>query len=694
MAMIALIAIRCVVYTISWYKTFSIHLCNTIDLLFLHTLYTIMMNSFKILLLIAFTSFSSSTFAQKAQDVLLTINDEDISVAEFKRVYLKNLNLVQDDSQKDVTAYLDLFTDYKLKIQEAYALDLDEKESYKRELEGYRLQLSRNYIMDIDVTDALIKEAYDRLKKEVKARHILVRVEDGATPADTLKAFSKIQEARSKIMAGEDFKTIAKAYSEDPSAQTNGGELGWFKAFKMVYSFETAAYQTPMNEVSEPFKTRFGYHIVQPTAERAGEGEVTASHIMVALKQSNSKVDPEKRINEIYVLLEQGQDFAKLARSYSEDKKSGKKGGILNKFSKGQLSSPFFENKVFELTTENSYTKPFKTDFGWHIAKLIQRHPLGDYEQMKYELEGRVKRDSRAKIITASLATKLFERYGIKKNNKLVDYFKEIVTPDVLQKKWVFDTSLEGLDKKALQIRDSIFTYKDVGTFLQGEQSQSKPFATVNDYVEDKVHLFFESRVRNYHLKYLEIEDAEFGALLNEYKEGLLLFDLMETKVWNQAKTDTVGLRTHYERNLEKYQWPERMELTLLTATEKSMAEKGRALLLEGKTISEITEELNTNGEINILSTSKTTPTKDLVLPEGVTLSKGVSGIIEGEDFNVYNVTNILPAGNKTLKEAKGRASSDFQKQVEQKWMDGLRAKSKIKIHKKVLKKLSKQLNK
>ncbi|MFT6416132.1 MAG: peptidyl-prolyl cis-trans isomerase SurA, partial [Dokdonia sp.] len=414
-----------------------------------------MNNISKTLFFLILTSLSNLTYAQKDKDVLLTINKEDISVGNFKRVYLKNLNLVQDTSQKDVTSYLELYTDYKLKIQEAYNLGLNDKESYIQELKGYQVQLSRNYIMDIDVTEALVKEAYDRLAREVSARHILVHIKEGASPADTLKAFSKIQDARLKIVAGEDFVTVAKAYSDDPSAQTNGGDLGWFKAFKMLYAFETAAYQTTLGEISQPIRTRYGYHIVQPTAERTGEGDVTAAHIMIALKQSDNTVDPEKRINKIYALLGQGQDFAKLARSYSEDKKSGKKGGILNKFSKGQLSSPLFENEVFALTDEGSYTQPFKTDFGWHIAKLLKKHPLGTYEQMKYELEGRVKRDSRAKIITDSLATQLFERYEVKSNAAIVTFFSDVVTPEVLQKKWVFDTTLDGLEKQALQIRDT-----------------------------------------------------------------------------------------------------------------------------------------------------------------------------------------------------------------------------------------------
>ncbi|MFT6415596.1 MAG: peptidyl-prolyl cis-trans isomerase SurA, partial [Dokdonia sp.] len=278
-------------------------------------------------------------------------------------------------------------------------------------------------------------------------------------------------------------------------------------------------------------------------------------------------------------------------------------------------------------------------------------------------------------------------------NAAIVTFFSDVVTPEVLQKKWVFDTTLDGLEKQALQIRDTTLTYMDVGLFLEGEQQLSKPFPTVVAFVQDKVDLFFESRVRRYHLAHLAVEDPEFGALLTEYKEGLLLFDLMASKVWNQAKTDTLGLQAFYAQNKDKYQWAERMEFTVLSATEKDMAQRGRALLKEGQTIEEIESLLNSKGEINVLFTSRTVPTEEVNLPEGVTLSKGISAIIKGEDFSVYNVTNILPAGTKTLEEVKGKVSSDFQKEVETKWIEKLRAKSNIKVNKKTLKKLTKQLN-
>ncbi len=639
-----------------------------------------------------FVFFSTTTLAQKDTDVLLTINDEDITVATFKRVYLKNLNLVQDENQKDVRSYLDLFIDYKLKIGEAYRQGLDQKESYQKELKGYRKQLSKNHVTDIAVTDALIKEAYDRTIKEVNARHILVRIPADATPADTLAAYQKIAEAKQKIEAGEDFASVAKSYSEDPSAQQNGGELGWFKAFKMVYPFETAAYNTTVGEVSEPFRTRFGYHILQPIASRKGEGEVIAAHIMIALKQSDKSLDPEKRIWEIYRLLEQGEDFKTLARTYSDDKKSGRNGGQLNKFSKGQLSSEVFENKVFDLKDEGSYTQPFKTSFGWHIAKLIKKYPVGDFEQMKYELEGKVKRDGRAKIINDSLAFQLMDRYQIKSMPEVITFFKKNHNLEMGQTNWTPDTTTVAMTAKAFQIKDMPFYYKDIAQRLAAEQQSLASYASVSNFITKKVTDFFKEEVINYHLEHLEEEDQDFAAVVTEYKEGLLLFDLMESTIWNQAKTDTLGLKQYFQNHQSKYQWPERYNLTVYTASDKSKAEQTRVLLLQGKTAKEVKQALNTDEKVHVLATTKQLAVSDLKLPEDARLPEGISQVIAGDGYSVYHVHEIMPAGPKTLDEARGLVASDYQKALEKEWIANLRDKASISIKKRVLKKLTAQL--
>ncbi|RMB57383.1 peptidylprolyl isomerase [Dokdonia sinensis] len=652
-----------------------------------------MIRRIKNLLSLSFLVIASISYGQQDSDILLTINEEKISVAEFKRVYLKNLNLVQDDSQKDVEGYLDLFIDYKIKIQEAYNQKLDEKETYQREMKGYRRQLVKNHLTDIEVTDKLVKEAYDRINEEVKARHILVRINDESNAADTLKAFNKIIEARKKIIDGDSFTSVAKRYSDDPSAKQNGGELGWFKAFKMVYPFETTAYNTPVGEISKPFRTRFGYHIVQPTERRKSAGEVAASHIMIALKQKDTTVDPEKRINEIYALLRQGEPFKSLAIKYSEDKKSGKKGGTLNKFSKGQLSSTTFENKVFALNKEGDYTEPFKTDFGWHIAKLEKRYPIGSYDQMKYELESKVKRDARARIISERLTDRLFEKYNVTIPNDLVSFFNAIVTDAVNQEKWKFDATLDGLDKIALTLNDTIYSYMDVGEFLERSQVRSKKYASTSEFVENKIASFFETKTLQYHEEHLEEQDPDFAGIITEYKEGLLLFDLMESTIWNRAKTDSLGLLKYYNKNSKNYQWDKRIDATVINTSDKAVAEQARQMLNDGQTVDQVTAALNEGTQINIIVTRRTFSVNDPSLPKRLNIALGISDVLGEKDYEVYQIHDILPAGVKALDEVKGQVATDFQKEVEEIWVKQLRDNAKIDINTKVLKKLSKSLN-
>src|SRR5690606_12047347 len=207
---------------------------------------------------------SALSFAQQTKkEVLFTINENPYYTDEFVRVYNKNLDLVKDDSQKDLDNYLNLFIGYKLKVNRAYELGLQNNRKYQLELKNYREQLSKNYHLDKEVTDELVEEAYNRLQKEVKASHILFMLDENASPADTLRVYNKAMEIRAKALAGEDFGKLAQQYSEDKSAKENYGELGYFSAFRMVYPFETGAYTTPKGEVSKPVRSRFGYHIIK-----------------------------------------------------------------------------------------------------------------------------------------------------------------------------------------------------------------------------------------------------------------------------------------------------------------------------------------------------------------------------------------------------------------------------------------------
>ncbi|MFM7896856.1 MAG: peptidylprolyl isomerase, partial [Flavobacterium sp.] len=305
------------------------------------------------LLIFGFLLVQSFLFAQ-TKEVLFTIDNHPYYTDEFIRVYNKNLDLVKDDSQKDLDKYLDLFLGYKLKVEKANKIGLQNGTSYQNELKSYRNQLSKNYVNDSKVTNELVHEAYDRMQQEVRASHILILVDEGASPQDTLKAYNKILDIKKRLDAGEDFVTVAKQTSEDPSVKENNGDLGYFSAFRMVYPFENAAYKTKVGQVSKPFRTRFGYHIIKVVDKRVNRGEVTVAHIMV-LKQTDATQQEKAKttIDDIYKKIQQGENFESLAQQFSEDKSSAPKGGVLQRFGSGQLSSEEFENVAFELKEKN-----------------------------------------------------------------------------------------------------------------------------------------------------------------------------------------------------------------------------------------------------------------------------------------------------------------------------------------------------
>ncbi|MFN5772536.1 peptidylprolyl isomerase, partial [Flavobacterium sp.] len=374
------------------------------------------------LLLVFFTALSVHSQQQNTtKEVLFTINDQPYYTDEFIRVYRKNLDLVKDESQKDLNQYLDLYIGYKLKVNKAFKLGLQQGSAYQNELKSYRTQLSKTYLMDSKVTQALMDEGYDRLQKEINASHILLMVDENAAPADTLAAYQKAMAIRDRIVkGGEDFGTVAEETSQDPSAKENKGNLGYFTAFRMVYAFENGAYKTPVGKVSMPVRSRFGYHLIKVNDIRNNRGEISVSHIMVLKpKEGEDPLKAKTKIEEIYQKIQQGESFEELAKQLSEDKSSSTKGGLLNKFASGQLSSEVFENEAFALSKEQPLSKPFETAYGWHIVKFNEKYPLRSKDEMKSELETKIARDDRSRKISDALAVKLRQKYPMKRDNKL-----------------------------------------------------------------------------------------------------------------------------------------------------------------------------------------------------------------------------------------------------------------------------------
>ncbi|TPN85347.1 peptidylprolyl isomerase [Aquimarina algicola] len=631
--------------------------------------------------------------AQQSKDILFTIDNTPVYISEFKKVYLKNIDLVKDESQKNVDEYLNLFIDYKLKLKEAKQLGLDTKDTYLKELEGYRKQLAKAYLTDTETSDALVKEAYERSLERLNASHILIMVKPNASAEDTLKAFNKIQEAKSKIDSGAPFSEIAKIYSEDPSVKKNNGDLGWFSVFRMVYPFEEAAYNTEVGNVSTPFRTQYGYHIVKVNKREKKLGEVTAAHIMVAVNQNRTSEQAQQRINEINQQLKQGVAFASLAKQYSDDPSTAVEGGKLRKFGQGALNSEKFEQTAFGLQEENQISEPIKTRYGWHIIQLLEKHLPKSFEEAKLQIVEKVKRDSRSKLVTDSFLNSLREKYSIKENKEAIAHFNDVMTPMFKKEEWNF-TKTKNDNKLIFQINNKTYSYKDFSDFIFRNQGKSKMYKDVSLFTHETYKQFESSSLLKYYEEHLEEDNEEFASVINEYRDGLLLFDLMESKIWNISKTDSLGLKKFYEDQKDKYVQNEVYKILKASSTKENVITEVQKLLKEQKSIEEIKKQINKNDAVLVLFSEEELIKGEDNLPKDFSGEKGKFMITESDNFTTLMVVkDILPSRLKTFEETKGEVINDFQKNIESQWLDHLRSKYSVRINKKTLKKAKKELS-
>jgi len=646
-----------------------------------------------------FGLFFLISFASNAQtntkEVLFTVNEKPYYTDEFSRIYKKNLDLVKDDSQKDLNKYLELFVGYKLKVNKAYKLGLQNGTQYQNELKSYRTQLAKNYFNDTKITQELLEEGYSRLQKEIRASHILILVDENASAEDTLKAYKKMEDISKKAIAGENFDDLAVQFSEDPSAKENKGDLSYFTAFRMVYPFENAAYKTPKGKISKIIRTRFGYHILKVTDIRANRGEITVAHIMILKPKPEEKdKDAEKTINEIYQKIQQGEKFEDLAKQFSDDKSSSSKGGQLNKFGSGQLSSEEFENAAFSLANTDDISKPFQSEFGWHIVKLIEKHPIKSLDEMKNELETKIGKDDRSKKITASLNEKLRKKYTYKRDDKQYGLISKLVTNDFYDSKWKLPENLTDYSATLLSINTKKIDGKAFLDYIEKQQKAGLKVKPLSKLVDALYGNFLDEQLTAYYDENLENEFPDFANVMEEYRDGLLLFDLMEKEIWDRAKTDTIGLNTFYDEHKMEHMWKKRVDVTIASSTKQDIIKKAHALLKKKEKPQDIKDKLNVDNVINVMMNSGVFEEGSDALPKTMKYDVGVSDVFsEGEYYFVTKVEKVIPAGVKTLDECKGKLINEYQQYLELRWVDDLKSEFTIKINNDAFEHVKKQLN-
>ncbi len=623
----------------------------------------------------------------------IDFGSEEISKAEFKRVYNKN-NSGEMVNKSTIDEYLELYINFKLKVLEAESMGMDTAADFLKELKGYRRQLAQPYMSADNILEELKKEAYERLLQDVKASHVLISVSPDASVADTLIAFNRAQKVKSLLESGQSFKTVAMEYSDDPSAKTNAGELGYFTAFYMIYPFESAAYNTAVGDISNIVRTKYGYHVLKVEDKRNAVGNIKVAHILIANDPELSKTeDPEGKINEIYKQIRTGKKFEELAAQFSDDTRTASQGGMMPMFGVGRMV-PEFEEVAFSLKEPGDISEPFETPYGWHIVKLIEKVPIGSYDEVEKELTLRVEKDGRSNLEEGAVLQKIKKDYGFTEDLAKRKVFYTIIDSTYFSPDWQ-PYKASSLKKTLFTIGDVKVSQKAFAEYINKTQRARKP-VDIEILVNQKYDDFVNRKLIGFKDSKLETEYPEFKALMQEYHDGILLFNLTDKLVWSKAVSDSAGLMNYYELNKEKYKWDKRVDAVVFSALNEELANQTKSLIKESDSLNltNIVDEVNKSSQLNLKYELKKYQKGE---NESVDQVKWVEGISdnsqkEGRVVFIY-IKEVLEPTYKTVDDSRGIITSNYQEFLETEWIKELREKYPFEINQSMLKDLKKELN-
>ena len=616
--------------------------------------------------------------------VLMKINGKPVLKSEFEYIYNKN-NSNNSLDKKTLDEYVDLFVNFKLKVEEAKAQGLDTTKSFINELAGYRSQLTKPYLTDAKVDESVLQEAYNRLKEDVEVSHILIRVQQNATPADTLAAWKKIN-AIAKRIEKEDFAKVAKEVSEDESAKENNGYIGWVSAFRTVYPFETMAYNTKPGTISKPVRTAFGYHIVKVQGRRESQGEILVAHIMRFTEQGNDEKNRSAKfkIDSIYDRVKAGDDFGKLANDLSDDRGSATKNGELPWFGAGRMI-PEFENAAFALKNKGDMSAPIQSAYGWHIIKLIDRKGIDTFENMKEDLQSKVKRDERASLGLKSFVAKLKSDYKFTTNNESVKEYYSLLDKKTLTDS-IFQLEAAKLAKPIMTIAAKAFTQSDFTQFLKANSYTDKTAAA--DIIDEKYAAFAEKEILAYEDSQLEKKYEDFRFLMQEYHDGILLFEVSNNEVWEKASKDTEGLAKYFNNNKADYKWEKpHYKGRLIMCKDKETFKAAKAIVKKSHNDS-IDKYLRTrlNDSIQHVKIEKNIFVQGDNKQVDKLAFKSKSVVEDDKDYPFVFVSGkMLKTLPEDYTDVRGLVTADYQEYLEKEWIAKLRTKFTVEIDKKIL---------
>lgn len=644
------------------------------------------MKSTKLFLYFLATVYSNAAFAQQPDDVLVTINDSIYNVADFERLYTKNIDIIADESQKDIANYFDLYKTYKIKLQDAYRMELDQTDAFKTEYQTHRKELAEKYFIDEKALSRLLEEALERSDYEVKASHILFAVSEFAAPADTLKAYNKALEVRNELENGLSFETAALKYSDDLSAKSNNGNLGYFSVFRMVYPFETGAYETNVGEISMPVRSSFGYHLIKVQDKRPTQDWKTIAHILVKATDEND-VQAKRKIDNVYARLKLGERFADAALHFSDDESSREKDGVIGMYREGNIAINGISDAIYTLNEKGAFSPPFFSQHGWHIAAVTDIQKKPSKEELRAGFLRRIKSDSRSKILEKDLMLHLKERYHFQQNDQNIKEAaalllrEELFNQPEVERNDQTEKILAVFDRNQITTKDileHIYNFPKEYAFVKtNEEILAKAF---NDYALSKLKQQYD--------KDLETKFPDFAHTMYEYKEGMLLFEWLEQNVWQPAADDTIARKKYYENNKDNYSQAAYFIGEVYVFKKRYDAKLYRKLLRSKY-------QLNEDDFSIVYKYQGRFYLDDKRLPEHIDLDKIEDKVLKhNKKYYTFLVRDKRKKEVANYEDVQSNVLSDYQKHLEEECISQLTENAQINVNEAVLEQLKVKYNK
>jgi len=635
--------------------------------------------------------------SEEKEDFIFSLGEEKVSPEEFVYQYKKTGSISENIEAESVEEYLNRYINFKLKVQYAKSIGRDGDEGFQKELTQYKADLAKPFLQDEEKLEELVDEYILRKREEIAASHILIEVPPLASAIDSLQAWNKAIEIKAKAIEGEPFESLAQTYSQDPSAATNNGNLGYFTAMQMVYPFESAAYGLEKGQISEPIRTRFGYHLIKLNDRIPARGEVKVAHIMLRATDGmplQMIEEQETKIKQIHQeLLANSEMWATLVRTFSDDISTKQRNGELDWIGVGALV-PAFENVAFGLEDIGQFSEPFRTPYGWHIVKLIAKRPLDETSSQREVIRERVSRDNRARVAFESFIEKAAKDINLMEVAEIKDSLLIHANPQLLQGnwKWQGDSALLGQVLYSTDTRDILLN--EAVEYIEREQTRVQNAAPL-PLMHQRIAEFRQSIIQAEYQKNLENLQPEYKWLVQEYQDGMLLFDIMEEMVWNRALEDTVGLQSFYDSRKDLYLYGKRAKASLYIASGESAVSLLKEIFESVNTAQEIKEEVNavlsTNPQLIQVKNGTFEIESDPYLSVFDELME-LNSLETDNGFVIAIIDEILQPQTKPLNEIRGQVISEYQEYLEDQWVNQLRIEYPVVINNSILERTKKIL--